>query len=129
MQWVPTLKRKGIETDHSSTSNVKFKNEWSYNSTSPYALITCTEATLSVEMFLGYFKISKYSEYNPLSYKNSWYCRLAYLPTYWKKLQRRLSPPTKLHVVTIYKNGDISSFICQARGAQILGARSPWLTN
>jgi len=41
----------------------------------------------------------------------------------------RLSPPTKLQVVTIYKNGDIRSFIRQARGAQILGGRSPWLTN
>jgi len=46
----------------------------------------------------------------------------------------RLSPPTKLHVVTthqirVYKNGDIRSLIRQARSAQILGARSPWPTN
>jgi len=39
----------------------------------------------------------------------------------------RLSPPTKLHVVTtnqitIYKNGDIRSVIRQARGGQILKA-------
>jgi len=46
----------------------------------------------------------------------------------------RFQPPTKLHVVTthqitIYKNGDIRSFILQARDTQILGARTPWSTN
>jgi hypothetical protein len=45
---------------------------------------------------------------------------------YWA----RLSSPTKLHVVTthhitVYKNEDIRSFTRQARGEQILAARSP----
>ena len=50
IQWVPTLKRQGIESERSHTSNVKFKNEWSYTFTPPYALRTCTGATLSVEL-------------------------------------------------------------------------------
>ena len=88
IQWVPTLKRQGIETDRSSTSNVKFRNEWIYTFTLPYALMTCTEVTSSVEMQFGYFKTSKYSACNPLGYKNSWWGRLVYLPTYWKQLLR-----------------------------------------
>jgi hypothetical protein len=46
----PDVKAAGKLNDHTSTSNIKFKIEWSYTSTPPYALTKCTEATLSMDM-------------------------------------------------------------------------------
>jgi len=40
------VKRAGHGADHLPSSSAAAKNKWNYTSTSPYALMVCTEATL-----------------------------------------------------------------------------------
>jgi hypothetical protein len=42
----PGIKRSGRESDHWPSSSARANNEWSYDSTTPYAFIECTDTNL-----------------------------------------------------------------------------------